>query len=218
MSVLKNYIRIITFGYLFIISKSQSFSDHYIYFMLLNVFLAYIPFEISNLAKYPKNKIIVLILCLFWLLFYPNAPYLLTDFFHLQTLNIYQIGDSFSSNLNDWISFSFITFGVLLGFILGVISLFNIVNKLIETFNIKRSSLVTGFIICLVSLASGFAIYFGRFPRLHTHYLLSDPFRIIGIMLENVNISSLYFALVMCAWQVPILILVYLMLRDAKKQ
>lgn len=49
-------------------------------FMALNVLLAYIPLEISFHVK-KVNKQGFFLLGMLWLLFYPNAPYLFTDFF-----------------------------------------------------------------------------------------------------------------------------------------
>ena len=48
--------------------------------MALNVLLAYIPIELSYLLNAEKRKRDWLI-GFAWLIFYPNAPYLFTDFF-----------------------------------------------------------------------------------------------------------------------------------------
>ena len=57
--------------------------------MALNVFLAYIPLEISFYFERVNRKLTYFLMAL-WLLFYPNAPYLFTDFFHLAELKIYR--------------------------------------------------------------------------------------------------------------------------------
>ncbi|MBI4697392.1 MAG: DUF1361 domain-containing protein [Nitrospirae bacterium] len=61
---------------------------HY-YYLLWNLFLAVVPYGIAVfIYKYycqnPKKYLFVLFL-LSWLIFYPNAPYLITDFLHLRT-------------------------------------------------------------------------------------------------------------------------------------
>lgn len=53
-------------------------------FLILNVGLAYIPFEIAVfLTKKPRVWWIFWPLGIVWLVFFPNAPYLLTDLLHL---------------------------------------------------------------------------------------------------------------------------------------
>ena len=53
-----------------------------------NLFLAFIPWALSSLLIiYPKlqeKKLAVITLLGSWLLFFPNAPYILTDLFHLK--------------------------------------------------------------------------------------------------------------------------------------
>jgi uncharacterized membrane protein len=61
-------------------------NDFYFAFLLWNLFLALIPLGISQTLKLRsiplQSKTAVLLLVL-WLLFFPNAPYLITDLFHL---------------------------------------------------------------------------------------------------------------------------------------
>lgn len=53
-------------------------------FLVWNLFLAWLPL-LAALAVYGlrRNLLLALCLALFWLLFLPNAPYLLTDLLHL---------------------------------------------------------------------------------------------------------------------------------------
>jgi uncharacterized membrane protein len=57
-------------------------------FLPWNVLLAYIPWAISN--KYltpkakPQHKFVQLFIFMLWLLFLPNAPYIITDLMHLR--------------------------------------------------------------------------------------------------------------------------------------
>ncbi len=62
--------------------------DGYYRFLVWNLFLAWVPLAFA-VAAYLRARgrgigpLVVLLLVL-WLLFFPNAPYLLTDFIHLQ--------------------------------------------------------------------------------------------------------------------------------------
>ena len=56
-------------------------------FLIWNLFLAYIPFFLSRTMKsnlrLQKPGLLSLSIAVTWLIFFPNAPYILTDFFHL---------------------------------------------------------------------------------------------------------------------------------------
>ena len=55
-------------------------------FLVWNLFLAFIPFFISSwlyLFKHRFSKITMLPFVALWLLFFPNAPYIITDIIHL---------------------------------------------------------------------------------------------------------------------------------------
>src|SRR5436190_17880437 len=57
-------------------------------FLNWNLFLAFIPWMLSSLMmmklKFAGNKFLIFILLVTWVLFFPNAPYILTDLFHLR--------------------------------------------------------------------------------------------------------------------------------------
>src|SRR5438874_5117216 len=65
-------------------------TSHFFHFLQRNLFLAWVPLiwaEIAYKAAASRRLLaraaVPLLLCL-WLLFLPNAPYLLTDFVHLR--------------------------------------------------------------------------------------------------------------------------------------
>lgn len=215
MNKLNMFVRIFILTFLAFVVFASRYTNFYLYFLILNIFLAYIPFEISNLIYKVNNKALIIILSLLWLLFYPNAPYLLTDFFHLEALNIYELTTTFNFVLRDWIVFSIITCGLLFGFIIGVISLLRVVKKLQITFFNNESFIKTFIIILLITLAAGFAIYLGRFPRLHSHYLFTEPILIIKIIFESINVNSLIFSGAMSAWQLLVIYLVKFFKEDS---
>ena len=214
MNKLNMFVRCFMIIFLIFIVFSSRYTEFYLNFLLLNMFLAYIPFEIGNLVCKANNKIIIIILSILWLLFYPNAPYLLTDFFHLEALNIYELTTTFNFILKDWIVFSIITCGLLFGFIIGVISLLRVVKKLQLTFFNNESSIKTFAFILLITFAAGFAIYLGRFPRLHSHYIFTEPKYIVNIVIQSININSVIFSLAMATWQLFIIYLTKLFKDD----
>lgn len=52
-------------------------------FLSWNLFLAWIPFAISQELIGARNRWNIFFLTAIWLLFLPNAPYIITDFLHL---------------------------------------------------------------------------------------------------------------------------------------
>jgi uncharacterized membrane protein len=82
-------------GILFIISLvcfRVVFTESKAYlFLVWNLFLAYIPFFITyHLTVNGKNKKLEAVFCsAVWLLFLPNAAYLITDFLHLGQNNLF---------------------------------------------------------------------------------------------------------------------------------
>lgn len=56
-------------------------------FLNWNLFLAFVPWAVSSLMmlrpKLRQSKWMFALLLCMWLLFFPNAPYILTDLFHL---------------------------------------------------------------------------------------------------------------------------------------
>lgn len=147
LAVVLNILRVIIWG-------KMSFV-----YILWNIFLAFIPFIISSLllsfSKEEKlNKIIFIIGIILWIIFIPNAPYIITDFIHLGVTRsvpiIYDILLLFSS--------------ASLGLILGFNSLFHI-EQIIKTKYPKHiTSLFMGIIMIMIS----FGVYLGRFLRFNS--------------------------------------------------
>jgi uncharacterized membrane protein len=60
--------------------------DAYYRFLVWNLTLAWVPFAVALLASELARRRVdgfVVVLVALWLLFFPNAPYILTDFIHL---------------------------------------------------------------------------------------------------------------------------------------
>src|SRR5699024_9105219 len=99
------------------------FFNHFYQFMTLNLFLAYIPFELClllNLFK-PKYKYewpLFIVFILIFLLMVPNTLYMVTDLIHLNqfTFNFYQ-----GLVIVEWMCFTFLISGVLLALYLLIL-------------------------------------------------------------------------------------------------
>ncbi len=136
--------------FLLLIRVKQSQSV-FLLFLIWNLFLAYIPVVISNLVFYYKWTASKLVAAIgIWLLFLPNAPYILTDFKHLHSQSEFFWLDTFC-----------IGFFALSGLLAGLSSMQQFHHYLKEKISTKALNIS----MILICLASGFGIYLGRFLR-----------------------------------------------------
>lgn len=149
-------------------------------YILWNLFLALIPFTISLVLltlhkEGTLNKIVFIVGIILWIIFLPNAPYLVTDLIHLgETKAVPIIYDTillFSS--------------ALLGLVLTFYSLSHIEEIIRKSLSKRKTVLIMALIILLVS----FGIYLGRFLRFNSwdifinHYaLLKNIWEILSQM------------------------------------
>jgi uncharacterized membrane protein len=162
--------------------------------MVWNLVLAILPLLFSELLikriQNPKKGLSVL-LGFLWLLFFPNAPYMITDFIHLNAIDFFP-NQYYTTNLLDWIRLTHIGAGVFLGILSGLLSLYNIHRLLIK----RKSKIATQVILVVISLLSGYAIYVGRFLRLNSWDILS-PISLAVKFINGMTLFSLFFSLLM---------------------
>lgn len=178
----QNLIRLFFITYMLAI---YFISDRY-QLMLLNGLLAYIPIELSFwlTSKKIKSTSLFLIIGFVWLVFFPNLPYLLTDLVHLSWLRPY-IPDSYAllSAPNIWKDFYLLLAGVMGFLIVGYHSLKAIGDTLATRFHFKTKYDVHLFYLFICGISS-FGIYLGRFSRLHTVYLITEPVESIRAIID----------------------------------
>lgn len=135
-------------------------------FLNWNLFLAAIPWVLSSLlCLYPKvqrYKLLVFIVLGFWILFFPNAPYILTDLIHLRE----------ESDMPLWFNLIYILSYSWTGLLLGFLSLMDIEDVLKQFMN---EFVVFGLSTSLLFLAA-FGIYLGRFLELNSWDAIHEPF------------------------------------------
>jgi Predicted membrane protein len=176
-------------------------------FMVWNVILAWVPLELTTLictikvknSSYKLIKYTVPLLWVLWLIFYPNAPYIITDFIHISTNDYYMLNPNyipystqprilFNDNIGIWIDFINIAIGVWIGYMLGFISLY--INQ--ELVKEKYNKIISFVFVAVVQLLSGFAIYIGRFSRWNSWDLIANPGNIITIIMSSINTKALW--------------------------
>ncbi len=134
-------------------------------FLLWNIFLAIIPYIISTtLVLYSDritNRWALLIPFLFWLCFFPNAPYILTDLFHLKP----------RAGVPYWYDLALILFFAWNGLMLGYASVMDMQAVITRHFNKW-----IGWAMAIASLILGsFGIYLGRYLRWNSWDVISSP-------------------------------------------
>jgi uncharacterized membrane protein len=127
-----------------------------------NTFLAAIPYLVSTqLVKLRKMKIAAIALLCTWLLFFPNAPYLLTDILHYEE----------RPPVPFWYDLLLVISATWNGLILGIVSLMNV--ELFLSRHVKPFWVTTTIFISL--LLCSYGIFLGRFLRLNSWDILRDP-------------------------------------------
>jgi len=175
------------------------FFNHFYQFMTLNLFLAYIPFELClllNLFK-PKYKYewpLFIVFILIFLFMVPNTLYMVTDLIHLNqfTFNFYQ-----GLVIVEWMYFTFLISGVLL-------ALYLLILMFIEIEHFTSAHWFNRILILIMMMLNGFGIYIGRFLRLHSVYLINEPLRIFREVTNNLNLDALLFITLLVLLQILI--------------
>jgi uncharacterized membrane protein len=135
--------------------------------LIWNLGLAWIPFifaSIAYLVSWSRRLLFFIVpICAFiWLIFFPNAPYILTDFQHLST-NI--------SNAPVWYDVLMLIWFSWTGLLLGLVSL-----HLMQEIVTRAFGRITGWLFTIfVTVLSSFGILLGRFYRWNSWDLLGDP-------------------------------------------
>lgn len=127
-------------------------------FLVWNLFLAYVPIGFVMIYnKLEKNRISKSLMLGSWLLFFPNAPYILTDFIHLQ--------HHFSV-----LDLLIVAFYAVLGLIAGFYSL-RMIHKDAQLLN-RRWSIPFLFFITSIG------VYLGRILRWNSWDIVHQPLQI----------------------------------------
>ncbi|RRG17927.1 DUF1361 domain-containing protein [Weissella viridescens] len=142
-------------------------------FLIWNLFLAVIPFDLAWLYIYLKqdhvSKWLLLGVALVWLLFYPNTLYMLTDYIHLQAVGVDLTG------IYQVLNYVILTAGIFLGAFFGLESAYQMRYALIKNSAWWLSVLYYGGL----SVISAFGIYLGRYLRLNSWHVLTEPIRVL---------------------------------------
>lgn len=149
-------------------------------FLLWNLGLAWIPFILATLAyvlasaRKPILYLLILAFAAAWLVFFPNAPYILTDFQHLSN-SVDGIPVWYNVILLIWFAWT--------GLLLGLVSLYFMQEIVARLFGNMASWLF----VVVVTWLSSFGIYVGRFMRWNSWDTWSQPMPLIHDLWDEVS-------------------------------
>ena len=142
-------------------------------FMIWNLFLAFVPLICSRLLKAEMPPWRFWSLLGLWLLFFPNAPYVVTDLIHLHRKS--------HPTIPIWYDVAMLSNFACLALLFGLISL----RKVHDVLERRLVPAKAAIVIALVSFLSGFGIYLGRFLRWNSWDLFTRPWSLISDVLDR---------------------------------
>lgn len=147
-------------------------------FLIWNIILALVPFDLGLLCRLFKTSRWRYLIAAIWLLFFPNALYMITDFSHLSSIGI-GLSTAFQ-----FVEYAILSGGIFIGVTLGLTSLFILYPLFIPNHQHLINQTVT---FGILSVCSSVAIYIGRFLRINSwdvfyqlHTTISSIFSILN--------------------------------------
>ncbi|QQS20954.1 MAG: DUF1361 domain-containing protein [Candidatus Moraniibacteriota bacterium] len=164
------------------------------FFLTWNLGLAAIPYIVASFfewisKKHPLSFLWNAPILLVWFFFFPNAPYIVTDFIHLP----WEYASSIFFLYDFLLVGSFASAGILFG-ILSLVSMKATLERM-------WGSMLSDFFLLLSVCLSGVGVYLGRFLRLNSWQVVTEPLTVI-------HETALHFA--SPAWMLHALLLSFL--------
>jgi uncharacterized membrane protein len=153
------------------------YSGSYNYANLLwNLFLAWLPYIFAVVAASlygvnPRRWWLIFLFIFLWLVFFPNAPYIVTDFYYLDPRPPVPL----------WFDISLIAIFAITGCFLAIASLRSI-HLMID----KSLGRVLGWLFALFALGlASLGVYLGRFGRYNSWDILLEPKSLVKEIASN---------------------------------
>jgi len=159
-----------------------------IVFLGWNIFLATIVYFLSEIYVYLKKakakKLYLMFIFIAYVLFFPNALYVLTDFIHLENYNFFSAYPNvYEMLIKDWVVFMQITVGALYAAKLGIASI-----KKLEPYIIEPIKKYKFLILSSLFLLSSLGIFIGRFLRFNS-WQIFDVFSILNGVFSHIGFA-----------------------------
>ncbi|MEL6536625.1 MAG: DUF1361 domain-containing protein [Bacteroidota bacterium] len=138
-------------------------------FLNWNLFLAFVPWALVTLVRVlpglERRGLVLAPVVAAWLLFFPNAPYILTDLFHLK----------YTTSMPLWFDLVLILLFAWTGLLFGFLSLWDLEILLSRRLGKRMASLCS---VAFLFMGS-FGIYVGRYLRWNSWDILTEPMALL---------------------------------------
>lgn len=186
-------------------------------FFVWNVFLAFLPLLFARmLGRYmtheTKKTGVIALLAVLWLLFFPNAPYMVTDLIYFGD-TAYFGAAGYTTSVLAWAKLVYIGFGVLFGGLMGLGSMY-VMHRIILTHKGKKAACAA---IIVTSLLSGFAIYIGRILRFNSWDILRPVYMLVRLK-EELSSFSVAFSLLFALYTLGSYVVFYTLIHHLDRQ
>jgi uncharacterized membrane protein len=144
-------------------------------FLVWNLFLAGLPLFFALWLQHTRdtkgNPLVQMLLFSAWLLFFPNAMYIVTDLFHLKT----------RPPVPQWFDTILLFSAAFNGLLLG----FNSLSVVQRIFNAMFNKAVGTLLAVGCLFLAGYGIFLGRYLRWNSWDVLSNPFSLAADMVHH---------------------------------
>lgn len=162
-------------------------------FLIWNLFLALIPLNLSYLFVFLKQKqapvLLLGVVGLIWLFFYPNTIYMITDYLHLVATGVDLVAGV------QVINYVLLSAGIFLGVLFGLESAYQMQQAMLGN---APKLLSIGYYGGLAVLTS-FGIYLGRYLRLNSWHIFTEPVRVLRAVEYSV-MNDVHFTVMFMIW------------------
>lgn len=192
------------------------FDDWKLMFLIWNLILCWVPYTLS-LIIYKRKTVyrhsegfLNVLMSIFWLLFFPNSIYMVTDFVHIQRLDIGMSDMSDVLSTVQWMHFAILIVAILIGMVIGFMSLY-IMHNLVDA---SYGPLISWAFSSFTLLISSYGIYLGRMPGLRNNsWDILWPPNLINKLLPNIlgsfNMDMVAFVVLFFVFLLTMFILTY---------
>jgi uncharacterized membrane protein len=187
----------------------RSHNSHY-EFLVWNLILAWVPVALAVVAwrvsfrRGVLGRLTLVVTAIVWLAFFPNAPYILTDFVHLVDIH---------DHVPLWYDVILIGWYAWTGLLLGILSL-----RLMQDIVTRGAGRVSGWaLVVAVTVLGSIGIYIGRFLRWNSWQAFQSPGTLVhralsgGTDRPDIDVRFLGFSALFAALFLFVYLAVYLL-------
>lgn len=173
-------------GLIVLVSEVSGLEQNY---LLWNLFLALIPYYVARLRNARgerkrrgwQNRVLEVV----WLLFYPNAFYIVTDLIHIQNDVFYTVSKTEATYIMSWVIWARLLLLFATVFVAVMLTYHAFYEMLLIWQQQFKGWWATVFFTIGISVLTGAGIVMGRFDRLNSWDIIRHPLTVVTIFLHS---------------------------------